>query len=124
VLQTEADRLTAELESARSLAALDFNREQARYRIERPLLTLAGTGLLLLVLLSLLGVLARVVRPGPAGLTPDSALLLRAVAGLLFILFAYQAFEMAGAAFAGVVVLLLLMAWMPGRGDGARGAQG
>jgi hypothetical protein len=127
LLQSTADEQAARLDAARGLAARDFNRSRADYRVLKAVLTL-----LLTVPLMALGWLAAVglrrfavARSRLVSLSAGVALLWATFALLCALLF-YQAFEMAGAAFVGVVCLLVLLALIPrpSRGGEAASAGG
>jgi hypothetical protein len=76
---------------------------------------LALSVILLVVLLGLVawGRSEKTLKGRVPGLSADGTLMWWTVVGLLLVLFGYQTFEMAGAAVAGVVVLLIFFARVP-----------
>lgn len=120
-LRMEVERLAWQVEEAKRRAANDFGRGQFWYRIERPGLTLFWTTLATVLLTALLLLVWRLLRraDAAAALRPQAPVLAWLLCGLLFVLFAYQAFSVAGAAFAGALVLTVYLARAPWEARGA-----
>jgi len=127
-LRMDVERLTWQVEEAKRKAANDFGRGQFWYRIERPGLTLFWATLATVVLTALLLLVWRLLRRADAAevLRPQAPVLAWLLCGLLCVLFAYQAFSVVGAAFAGALVLTVYLArapWEARRADKAGGTQ-
>lgn len=114
-LQQTADSLNVETERARHDAAGEFYRRRWEFLTLKALITLGLAAFALTVLLWSISMLrrARPLHGRVPGLSADGSLMWWTVAGLILVLFGYQAFEMAGAALAGVVVLLIFLARVP-----------
>lgn len=115
-LQDKADSLALRVEEARAKAAAEFGREQVWHRLRRPAITLGVTTLLTLLMTGALLLAWRVARGGRGGagaLRPHVPTLAWLLCGLLCVLYFYQAFDIAGAAFAGAFVLIVYLARAP-----------
>jgi hypothetical protein len=112
-LQTEADRFAAETEQARRDVAADFYRSQWNFRMLKALATLAAAAFVLFLLVAFISWLRRAKRGQVPGVSDDGSLMWWTLAGLVLILFGYQALEIAGAALAAVFVILVILARVP-----------
>jgi hypothetical protein len=108
-LQQAANSLRHKVEEGEQLAARDFGFRHVAYKAARAVSVFVLTLALLLFIYWLLTKLRLLTRSAEAARAGDSLFLLKAVGALLVILVAYQAFEVAGAALAGAVVLLLFL---------------
>jgi hypothetical protein len=116
-LKAEGESGAAQLEEAKHSASKEFHQSQASYLLLKSGLTFILT--LLLMSLPLI-VIWHFVSPSVEGrkFTVQHPSLFWLVGCALFILFAYQAFETAGAALVGVVVLLILLTYIwPAKAD-------
>ena len=114
-LQGAADRLGAETEKARVGVGGVFYRSQWNFRMLKMLGTMLLAAFVLVALVWGIGSLRRAekLRGKVPGVSADGSLMWWTVAGLLLVLFGYEAFEAAGAALAGVAVLLVFLARVP-----------
>jgi hypothetical protein len=113
-LQKEANSLRREVEEGEQLTARDFGFQHVVYKAVRAVSVFVLTLLLLLVIYLLVLLLSKRLTRNAAAKqvgahAGDSGFMLKAVAGVLFVLAAYQAFEVAGAALAAAVILLLFL---------------
>jgi hypothetical protein len=114
-LQQSANALRREADEAERLVAYDFGFWHVAYKAARGAVTLALTLIVLWVFYKLARPLVSRydARAAAAGRVRDSLFLLKVVVAAVLILVAYQTFQVAGAALAGAVVLLLFLADMP-----------
>lgn len=114
-LQAAADDLGASIEHARRGVAGDFYSEHWNFRVMKAVITLALSGLVLTMLVWGVSALrrAKAMRGKVPGLSADGSLMWWTMVGLILVLIGYQAFETAGAAVAGVFVLLVFLARVP-----------
>jgi hypothetical protein len=109
------------LDESKVAAGKEFHRTRALYLLIKPGFIFVVTSLIILLLLFIV----RRFVPAKARermSTTKSTMPFLIVVGALFILFGYQAFEMAGAALVAVVLLLVLLAripWPPQPGGGS-----
>jgi hypothetical protein len=124
LLQETADSQARALEEARALAAGDLGRSALGHRLAKFGLMLLLTLLVVVLLLGAAEGLRRLYarRVGAEGFGANGRVLFRLVLALLAVLFFYEAFGAAGAAFAGVVAVLLLLTWMSRPREGAANA--
>lgn len=111
-VKTQEANVATILEMNKRSASSEFHRSQALYLLAKPALTLAAS---LIIMLLLIFIVRWFVSPRAGRrFTVQNPLMFLLVIGVLFVLFAYQAFEMAGAALVGVVVVLILFAYILG----------
>lgn len=110
-VEATAAQSSATLEQSRHSANTKFRQRHALYSLIKRLLAFASS---LVIMLLLILIVRRFVAPGEGKrFIVRSPLTFLLVIGALFVLFAYQAFELAGAALVGVVVLLVLFRYIP-----------
>jgi len=106
IVKTHAIETSAALEQSQHASKTEFVQSHATYMLTRRVLTFAGSVMIALLLVLFV---RWVVAPRTGqGFAMRSRLTFPLVLGALFILFAYQSFELAGAALVAVVVLLVL----------------
>lgn len=114
-LQGAANELRAQVEERKWRAAVEFGESHFLYSLKKLAYTFALTAALLLliylVLLIPLGLFEK--RASASGYETNRGLMLKMAGGLTLVLIAYQTFQVAGAAFVGVLVLLLFLYGMP-----------
>jgi hypothetical protein len=123
LLQQKINELKREVDERTRAASAEYNYQRIRYRIIKAALTLGGTLLLLFVVYLILSSFFRAYTKSAreSGHEPNTRFVLTAAIGLFIVLVAYQTFELAGAAFVGVLVLLYFlkhMSWEKVKADG------
>jgi hypothetical protein len=125
VLQRDVDRADNELEEAQRSARQRYFQAQASYLLQKPLWMSFAAFVILLVVASLMFVIQRMARPKrrPPRFPLQAPLVLSGAIGSLAVLFGYQTFEIAGAALAGLLVLLIVLAYLPWRDQTVAGSE-
>jgi hypothetical protein len=123
LLQQKINELRREVDERTRAASAEYNYQRIWYRIIKAALTLGGTLLLLFVVYLILSSFFRAYTKSAreSGHEPNTRFVLMAAIGLFIVLVAYQTFELAGAAFVGVLVLLYFlkhMSWEKVKADG------
>jgi hypothetical protein len=111
VLKTQATQTSAALEQSQHLASTEFLQSHAAYMLLKRVLTFAAS--LMIVLVMILIVRSFVSPRAGRRFVVRSPLTFLVAVAALFVLFAYQSFELAGAALVGVVVLLIIFSYIP-----------
>ena len=115
LLQSRANELRAEVEERRWRAAVEFRESHLLYGLVKLAVTFLVTALVLLAVYWALLIPLRhyETRASESGYETNRRLVLKTAGGLVLVLVAYQTFQVAGAAFAGVLVLLFFLSGMP-----------
>jgi hypothetical protein len=110
-LQQNVVQALDKLQTTQQSARQQFHQAQAMYLLKKPGLTLAAALGTMLILTLLIGIVHSIASRGSAASDRKMPrpLLILGIVGPLIILFGYQAFEIAGAAFASIVALLLFL---------------
>jgi hypothetical protein len=115
LLQSRANELRAEVEERRWRAAAEFRESHMLYSLVKLAVTFLVTTLVLLAVYWALLIPLRhyETRASESGYETNRRLVLKTAGGVVLVLIAYQTFQVAGAAFAGVLVLLFFLSGMP-----------